>query len=352
MTLPVSKKYDPRLAGSRILPLLLLMGALVVGNKLPAQMITGVWKGKSGNQQLEVKIIQDGDSLRGSSYYSSGKNQYRRYSIRGYFDSRTNEAIWWDDQLIDEQPPGGGRKGLLPMMNWADFNCPGDGRMMLEGKTGERNRENPNADLHLDKTNGTRFPDEWDYVIDNYTMGANDPFIIDSIGSVAFHKPIQPQPQIFQPDITEKKPEREMVFVPEPASIPEQPKPPSISTPEEKYKERKRIKVTDIPLAGDSIEFRFYDNAEIDGDSISLFLNGKLWQSHIRLTGQAHVVKFAVADLEEDNELTMVAENLGSIPPNTSYMVAENAGKRYEARLESTEGSSASIRLFKSPSGN
>jgi hypothetical protein len=110
--------------------------------------------------------------------------------------------------------------------------------------------------------------------------------------------------------------------------------------------------VTDIPLAGDSIELRFYDNAEIDGDSISLFLNGKLWQSHIRLTGQAYVVRFAVADLQMENELTMVAENLGSIPPNTSYMVAENAGQRYEARLESTEGSSASIRLFKPPSGN
>jgi hypothetical protein len=334
-----------------VLTLLILAGGIAVGNKLNAQMITGVWKGKSGNQQLEVKIIQDGDSLRGSSYYSMGKNQYRRYSIRGYFDSRTNEAIWWDDQLIEEQPAGGTRKGLLPMLNRADFNCPGDGRMMLEGNSGERERQEPNADLHLDKTTGTRFPDEWDFVIDNYTMGANDPYIIDSIGSIAFHKPTPPPAQIFQQDLTEKKSSTEMVFIPGPVQEKKM-LPPTIATPEEKYKERKRVKVTDIPLAGDSIELRFYDNAEIDGDSISLFLNGKLWQSHIRLTGQAYVVRFAVADLQMENELTMVAENLGSIPPNTSYMVAENASQRYEARLESTEGSSASIRLFKPASGD
>lgn len=351
MALYISKRFQTSAACRRFLLMLTLMGALAAGNMLSAQMITGVWKGKSGNQQLEVKIIQDGDSLRGSSYYSMGKNQYRRYSIRGYFDSRTNEAIWWDDQLIEEQPTGGTRKGLLPMMNRADFNCPGDGRMMLEGNSGEREREEPHADLHLDKTTGTRFPDEWDFVIDNYTMGANDPFIIDSIGSIAFHKPTPAPPQIFQQSIKEKKPSTETVFIPGPVQEKKM-LPPTIATPEEKYKERKRVKVTDIPLAGDSIELRFYDNAEIDGDSISLFLNGKLWQSHIRLTGQAYVVRFAVADLQIENELTMVAENLGSIPPNTSYMVAENAGQRYEARLESTEGSSASIRLFKPSSGN
>jgi hypothetical protein len=54
-----------------------------------------------------------------------------------------------------------------------------------------------------------------------------------------------------------------------------------------------------------------------------------------------------VSDLNETNELIMVAENLGSIPPNTSYMVAIVGEKRYEARLESTEGSSAMVRFLK-----
>ena len=100
-------------------------------------------------------------------------------------------------------------------------------------------------------------------------------------------------------------------------------------------------------MSGDSVELRFYDNAEIDGDSISLFLNNRLLFSHIRLLGSAYVIKLAVSELQQTNELIMVAENLGSIPPNTSYMVALVNGNRYEARLESTEGSSAMVRFVK-----
>ena len=68
-----------------------------------AQMITGTWKGKINRQKVEVKIIQQGDSLTGTSYYYESVNNYRRYSIRGYFDVRSNEAVWWDDQLLEEK---------------------------------------------------------------------------------------------------------------------------------------------------------------------------------------------------------------------------------------------------------
>jgi len=118
-------------------------------------------------------------------------------------------------------------------------------------------------------------------------------------------------------------------------------------TNEEKFSTRKKILTTEIPVSGDSIELRFYDNAEIDGDSIALFLNDKMIFEHIRLLGSAYTIKLAVKDLNATNELIMVAENLGSIPPNTSYMVVLVGDKRYSARLESTEGSSAMVRFVK-----
>jgi hypothetical protein len=37
------------------------------------------------------------------SYYYESENNYRRYSIKGYFDPATNEAVWWDDQLLEEK---------------------------------------------------------------------------------------------------------------------------------------------------------------------------------------------------------------------------------------------------------
>ena len=110
---------------------------------------------------------------------------------------------------------------------------------------------------------------------------------------------------------------------------------------------RSRRLVAEIPVLGDSLELAFYDNAEIDGDSIALFMNGKLMYAHVLLKATAFIVKIPTAELSESNELVMVAENQGTIPPNTSLMVTYVDGKRYEATLESTEGSSAMIRFFK-----
>ena len=70
---------------------------------------------------------------------------------------------------------------------------------------------------------------------------------------------------------------------------------------------------------------------------------------HIRLTGKAYSIKLSINELNETNELIMVAENLGTIPPNTSYMLAIVGDKRYDAYLSSTEGSSAMIRFVKQP---
>lgn len=309
------------------------------------QMVTGVWKGRINKQKAEVKIIQQGDSLTGTSYYYESTTHYRRYSIKGYFDASSNETVWWDDKLIEEKPAETRNGGKMAQLARADFNCPGGGKMMLDGKAGKKTDEDPTGDLHLDKIQDAIFPDEWDYVIENYTLGASDPEIVDSIGMIAF----QDKPIMQQEEAVTIRPLPQKAVVTAPVIILPQPAPISINPPtiEEKFTARKKVLVTEIPVTGDSIELRFYDNAEIDGDSISLFLNERLIFQHIRLLGSAYTIKLAVKDLGNDNELTMVAENLGSIPPNTSFMVAIVEDKRYEARLESTEGSSAMIRFVK-----
>ena len=327
-----------------------------------AQMITGVWKGKINKKKTEVKIIQNGDSLLGTSYYYESENNYRRYSIKGYFDPNTNEAVWWDDQLLEERigKLSLSSPGKVPYLSSADFNCPGSGKMLLDGNAAlKNNRNNMQGPVHLEKTNETSFPDEWDFIIENYTAGANDPYYIDSIAALASVPVIIPEEKIIpqkENTILNKENEKEKVYrankKTEPAnpvdqSRPEQKQLTVRKTIEEDFKIREKIIATEIPLAGYSIELRFYDNAEIDGDSISLFLNGNLIFQHIRLTASAYTIKLSVNELLNNNELVMVAENLGSIPPNTSYMLAIVDNKRYEAMLRSSEESSAVIRLSK-----
>ena len=302
-----------------------------------AQMVTGVWKGKINNDRVEVKIVQNGDSLTGTSYYYSTFGGYRRYSIKGYFDEQSNSVVWWDDRLLKDNGGGSGKKGQLSV---ADFNCPGGGAMYLDGKAGPREASDPRGSVALTKISSTSFHDEWDFVIDNYTVGANDPEIIDSVNLIA-GRPVRNDPP---PAIRPQPVEPAVVFTPPPAADPLPQRPQTI---EEKFVVRKKVFVRDIPVEGDSVEFRFYDNVQVDGDSISLFLNDKMIFTHIRLTEKAYVVKLSVKELQPSNELTMVAENLGSVPPNTSYMVAIVGDKRYDVNLESTEGTSAMIRLIR-----
>ena len=316
--------------------------ALLCTSLIPvnAQQITGVWSGKINRKRAEVKFVQKGDSITGTSYYYESGENYLRYSIKGYFDASNNSVVWWDDQLISD---GGKNFKEVALLSVADFNCPGDGKMMLDGTATPKENQIKTGDLLLTKIIATSFPDEWDYVIDNYIEGTNDPDIIDSVELIAKapkkkRKPVEDPKEI--PDDV----------VPTPLAIPVDPQVALVEHTkkmEESFTIRKKVFTREIPLEGDSIELRFFDNVQVDGDSITLFLNDKLIFTHIRLTEKPFVVRLPINELNESNELTMVAENLGAIPPNTAYMVAIVADKRYEVNLSSTEETSGMIRLKK-----
>ncbi len=314
-----------------------------------AQMVTGVWHGKINGQKVEAKIIKNGDSITGTSYYYASAKSYRRYTIKGYVDETTNQVVWWDDQLVDEKSGLLGAPGEVPLASRADFNCPGGGVMKLDGATTEKNKEDGKGQVHLEKISSPTFTDEWDYVIDNYTTGTNDPYVIDSISRVPFaSKEVvinfpgkAPKPTAVTVDFSNPEKNKVIKQAPQlPAVLPPQ----SI---EQKFTGRSKKVFTTIPVEGDSITLSFYDNAIVDGDSISLFLDGRMLFTHLRLSEKPHTIKLAINTLNDASELTMVAENLGTIPPNTSYIIATMGDKRYTANLASTEESSAVIRLKK-----
>ncbi len=322
-----------------------LMLFFLFQQKIIAQPITGIWKGKMGNSRVELKLIRKGDSLIGTSYYYESTTSYRRYAVKGYFDDRNNDVIWWDDVLIEATGP----RRLLgngPQQNAqlavADFNCPGEGIMKLDGTSSRKNDDTKDRkELHLLKgEEAPVFPDEWDFLIDNYAFGVSHPEVVDSIEQLAT-TPVLPTNQSL---VNTSKQQPEKI---DPSAVVVPFVPAAAQTNQARFTNRTKILQNVITVKGDSLELRFYDNAEIDGDSIAVFLNGKLLKEHILLAEQAYIMKIAITDLQADNELVMVAENLGTIPPNTSLLVAIVEDKRYEAHLQSTEGSSALVRLLK-----
>ena len=100
-----------------------------------------------------------------------------------------------------------------------------------------------------------------------------------------------------------------------------------------------------ITVNTDEVTIKLYDNGEIDGDSISVFVDKQLALSHKGLSASPIVLKLKFDENEDEHEVVMVAENLGRIPPNTSLMVITAGDQRYQVQITSTEQKNALVRF-------
>jgi hypothetical protein len=102
--------------------------------------------------------------------------------------------------------------------------------------------------------------------------------------------------------------------------------------------------VHNLKLESPEIKIDVYDNAEIDNDTVTIFLNNKLLAYRKMLKAQPLSIKLK-AFPGTDYELMMYADNLGSIPPNTALMVITAGIKKYELRLVSSDQKSAVVKF-------
>ena len=91
-----------------------------------------------------------------------------------------------------------------------------------------------------------------------------------------------------------------------------------------------------------------YDNGTIDGDTISMVLDGKIIAEKIKLTTNAFRVTIPTRINQNDSlMLVMHAESLGLIPPNTGLLIIQDGATRYEIRFEGDLQRSSAIILRK-----
>ena len=120
---------------------------------------------------------------------------------------------------------------------------------------------------------------------------------------------------------------------------------PTIVPPAAEVNSRSTVLQQTVYFSSDSLLISLYDNGEVDGDTVSVLMNGRLIMAKEGLSTKA-VQKTIYADKGADSiELVMYAENLGSIAPNTGLLVVHDGKSIYEIRFSGDLKKNASIIL-------
>jgi hypothetical protein len=123
----------------------------------------------------------------------------------------------------------------------------------------------------------------------------------------------------------------------------------SISAPT-KLNNQRKIEKREIQLLNafhfteDSVMLKIYDNGVIDGDIISLIINGTIVFDKVKLTASP-----LIYELKSNNtnqfQIEFYADNLGEIPPNTGLITISSASKTSEVLFSSDLKKSAAIKV-------
>ena len=108
---------------------------------------------------------------------------------------------------------------------------------------------------------------------------------------------------------------------------------------------RKNETMQDIYFKNDSLILSLYDNGIVDGDTVSVFMNGENIISKQKLKESAIKKTIYVSAHSDSLQLVLFAENLGTIPPNTGLLTVRDGDDVYQVRFSADLQKNASIIL-------
>lgn len=99
-----------------------------------------------------------------------------------------------------------------------------------------------------------------------------------------------------------------------------------------------------VNFKSDSLQISLYDNGEIDGDTVSVFMNGEIILSKQGLKSAAiRKTIYLPAGQTDEFTLVMFAESLGKYAPNTGLLVIRDGEEVYNLRFSSDFKQNAGI---------
>ncbi len=106
---------------------------------------------------------------------------------------------------------------------------------------------------------------------------------------------------------------------------------------------RKIENIQALYFKSDSLQLTLYDNGEVDGDTVSVIMNGVVIMPRVGLSTNAVKKTIDTKEAGDSIQLVMYAESLGSLPPNTGLLIVYDGKDRYEIRFSGDMQKSSAI---------
>ena len=273
-------------------------GFLLVGYVVRSQDVSGIWEGRAGRSDyvmplkivLELTVINDTITGISHAYYTRGR--FEHHQVSGYIDRRKGFVYLTEDKLIDF------KKGIFDVIDGGTYSLKlirAGNELKLDGEwTSERKRIfiNPVVRKWFWKENKDDTPKFEPPVIPENKTAA-----IDSVNNTNRRDDVQ---MIIEVDKKDK----------------------------------------------DSIRVDLYDNGQIDNDTVSVYVNDRQVINKQMITAKPITFYISLSDNKHFDKIRLIAENLGSIPPNTALMVITTRKNKYDVFLSSTYDKSAVVEFF------
>ncbi|WP_207493283.1 hypothetical protein [Aridibaculum aurantiacum] len=349
----------------------LLFSLLIISANAGAQNLTGIWKGHfvqksfgyyEDRYKFEIQVEQlANNALNGVTYSYKTTVFYGKADLKGIYTKKTNNIVFNETKLLEVKI--GDQSQPCLMTCYLEYGKMGS----LETLTGtytSRNLKNGtdcgNGQVYLEKVKESDFHKE-DFLVkrenelkrrqnaQNNTAKAPPTRATPKVPQQSVQpKGIKPGAEeniVSKDNRTNRQNEINKGILPPPTEELVQ-APPTERAPIQKpdvIRKRTNELAKKVIISSKEFKIDLYDNGEIDGDTISVYHNNKLIVSKKLLTHKPISLNIKVDENETHHEFVMIAENLGSIPPNTALMIITAGGKRHELHITSTEQKNAVV---------
>lgn len=336
--------------------------------------ITGIWRGyfiqkdynprtgkfEEDRYKYEVQINNlSNNSLEGVTYSYHTTTFYGKAALQGIFTTETKNIVIKETKMLELKIAGFSEPCLMTC--YLDYAKAGKTEI-LKGEYSSQNMQSKaacgNGTVYLEKVPDTEFEKE-DFLLKK-TAPLNTPLAKKENNKIN----IAPKPKTiignnekgaitksrFKPGaedalVKDKNTLKKDVVVATPEEIKKKPIETIVAPKKEiiqpapipvtELTDRKNDLVKTLYVDEGELIIELYDNGEVDNDTVSIYHNGSPVILHGRLTTHPLQIKIEVNSQNPIHELVMVADNLGTIPPNTALMLVTAGKKTYQVFLTS-----------------